>query len=72
MEDKALTVATPCGNRGKDNRLVTNCNLCKVWGFQGGEYEEYRLLGYKNAVRTSQETHYLSATESSRLKLCKI
>jgi hypothetical protein len=28
--------------------------------------EECRLLGYKNPVRTSQETHYVSATESSR------
>jgi hypothetical protein len=24
--------------------------------------------GYKNPVRTSQETHYVSATESSQLK----
>jgi hypothetical protein len=29
-------------------------------------YEECRLLGYKNPVRTSQETHYVSATEPSR------
>jgi hypothetical protein len=34
--------------------------------------EECRLLGYKTPVRTSQETHYLSVTESSRLMLCKI
>jgi hypothetical protein len=34
--------------------------------------EERRLLGYKNPVRTSQETHYVSATESSRLMLCNI
>jgi hypothetical protein len=34
--------------------------------------EECRLLGYKNAVLTSQETHCLSATEPSRLMLCKI
>jgi hypothetical protein len=27
---------------------------------------------YRNPVRTSQETHYFSATESSRLMLCKI
>jgi hypothetical protein len=33
--------------------------------------EKFRLLGYKNPVRTSQETHYPSATESSRLMLCK-
>jgi hypothetical protein len=34
--------------------------------------EERRLLGYKNPVRTSQKTHYVSATESSQLMLCKI
>jgi hypothetical protein len=45
--------------------------LCKIWGFHGGDYEECRLLGYKNPVRTSQETHYLSATEPSQLMLCK-
>jgi hypothetical protein len=37
-----------------------------------GDYEECRLLGYKNPVRTSQETHYVSTTELSRLMLCKI
>jgi hypothetical protein len=46
--------------------------LCKIWGFYGSGYEEWRLLGYKKPVRTSQETHYFSATESSRLMLCKI
>jgi hypothetical protein len=46
--------------------------LCKIWGFHGGDYEECRLLGYKNPVHTSQETHYVSTTESSRLMLCKI
>jgi hypothetical protein len=35
-------------------------------------YEECRLLGYKNTVRTSQETHYVSATEAGRLMLCNI
>jgi hypothetical protein len=34
--------------------------------------EECRILGYKNQVRTSQETHYFPATESRRLMLCKI
>jgi hypothetical protein len=29
-------------------------------------------MGYKTPVRTSQETHYVSATEPSRLILCKI
>jgi hypothetical protein len=41
--------------------------LCKIWGFHGGDYEECRLLGYKNTVRTSQETHYVNASERSRL-----
>jgi hypothetical protein len=35
-------------------------------------YEECRLLGYKRSVRTSQETHNISATDSSQLMLCKI
>jgi hypothetical protein len=46
--------------------------LCKIWGFHGGDYEECRRLGYKNPVRTSQETHYVSATQHSQLMLCKI
>jgi hypothetical protein len=32
----------------------------------------FRLLGYRNPVRTSQETHYVSSTELSRLLLSKI
>jgi hypothetical protein len=46
--------------------------LCIVWGFRCCDYEECRLLGYKNPVRTSQETHYVSTTESSQLMLCNI
>jgi hypothetical protein len=46
--------------------------LCETEGFHGGDYEECRLLGYKTPVRNSQETHYISATESSQLMLCKI
>jgi hypothetical protein len=34
--------------------------------FHGGDYEEC-LLGYKIPVCTSQETHYVSATEPSPL-----
>jgi hypothetical protein len=34
-------------------------------------YQECRLLGYNNPVRTSQETHYVSTTECSQLMLCK-
>jgi hypothetical protein len=44
----------------------------KIWGFYVGGCEEYCLLGYTNPVHTSQETHYISATESSRWILCKI
>jgi hypothetical protein len=46
--------------------------LCKIQGIHGGNYEECRLLGYKNSVCTPQETYYLSATYSSQLMLCKI
>jgi hypothetical protein len=46
--------------------------LWKIWGFYCNDYEECRHLGYKNPIRSSQETHYISATESSRLMLCKI
>jgi hypothetical protein len=46
--------------------------ICKIWGLHCGDYEECRLLEYKNLVRTSQETQNVSATESSRLMLCKI
>jgi hypothetical protein len=43
-----------------------------IWGFRGSDYEECCLLGCKTPVRTSKETHYVSATESSLLMLCKI
>jgi hypothetical protein len=46
--------------------------VCEFWGFHGCDYEECRLLGYKNPVRTLQETHYISATDPSRLMLGKI
>jgi hypothetical protein len=45
---------------------------CKIWGYHRGDYEECRLLAYKNPIRTSQETHYVSATEPSQLMLCEI
>jgi hypothetical protein len=38
-----------------------------IWGFYGSDYEECRLLGYKNPVRTSQETHYVSAKVPSQV-----
>jgi hypothetical protein len=46
--------------------------LCKIWGFYGGDYEQCRLLGYKNPVCTSHGTYYISATGPSRLILCMI
>jgi hypothetical protein len=46
--------------------------LCKILCFRGGDYEEFCLVGYKNPVRTSQGTHYVFATETSRLMVCKI
>jgi hypothetical protein len=52
--------------------VYAHYNSCEISGFHGGDYEGCRLLGYKTPVRTSQETHYLSATESSQLMLCKI
>jgi hypothetical protein len=45
--------------------------LCTISDFQGSDNEECRLLGYKNPVRTSQETHYVSAIEHNRLMLNK-
>jgi hypothetical protein len=47
------------------------CLISKIWGFCGGDYKKC-LLGYKTPVNTSQETHYVSATEPSQLLLCKI
>jgi hypothetical protein len=46
--------------------------LSKICGYHGSDYEECRLLGYKHPGHTSQETHYVSATELSRLMLYKI
>jgi hypothetical protein len=43
-----------------------------ISGFHGGEYEECRLLEYKNSVHNSQEIFYISTTELSRLILYKI
>jgi hypothetical protein len=45
--------------------------LCKICGIHGGDSAECHLLGYKNPVRTPQETYYVSATELSRLILRK-
>jgi hypothetical protein len=56
----------------KEEPLTGNGFKCKIWSFHGSDYEEFRLLGYKNPVLTSQETHYVSATKSSQLMLCTI
>jgi hypothetical protein len=53
-------------------QFLSDSFLYKIWDFHSSDYEECRLLGYKNPVRTSQETHYVSATETSQLMLCKI
>jgi hypothetical protein len=64
---------------------------CKIWSFHGGDYEQCRLLEYKNPEDTIRHCHrrenlksyiktqfvphrrhYVSATEPSRLILCKI
>jgi hypothetical protein len=44
----------------------------KVSDLHGDNYEEYRLLGYKNIVRTLEETFYVSATKASRVMTGKI
>jgi hypothetical protein len=56
------------------SKAVTSCHLRKnsTTSFHSGDYEERRLLGYKNPGRTSQETHPVSATKPSRLMPCKI
>jgi hypothetical protein len=36
-------------------------------GFHGFGFEEFRLLGYRNPVSTSQETYYVSATEATEV-----
>jgi hypothetical protein len=64
-------------DRNKDSSRERNISevmrlKCKVRGFHGSNYEECRLLGYKNPVLASQETHYVSTTEPSPLMLCNI
>jgi hypothetical protein len=46
--------------------------MLKDLRFSGDDYEERHLLGYKNPVRTSQETHYDSSTVTIRLMLCNV
>jgi hypothetical protein len=66
-----------CGFKWWDNRLAVETAGKLLWPPVRSEVsmvvtEEWLLLGYKNPVRISQETHYVSATESSRLMLCNI
>jgi hypothetical protein len=52
--------------------LQSSAGYVRFGVLNGSDYEECRLLGYNNPIRTSQETHYVSATEHSRLMVCKI
>jgi hypothetical protein len=54
------------------NRILFSEQGSPLRSCHGGDYEECRLLGHRIPVRTSQETHYVSATVSSLLMLCKI
>jgi hypothetical protein len=53
-------------------QTLSQLMLCKIWSLHGGDYEESRLMGYKNPVRTSKEAYQFSATEPSWLLLCEI
>jgi hypothetical protein len=59
-------------NKRKEGRKHGSDRTCKTRGFHGGYYAERRLLGYKNPVRTSQETYYISAIKPSPLIQCQI
>jgi hypothetical protein len=63
---------TFCERKYADIRKDRQKIPCNILGFHGSDYEECHPLGFKNPVRTSQETHYISATEPSRLMLCNI
>jgi hypothetical protein len=52
--------------------LAKHYTSFKIWDSHGSDYEDCRPLGYKNPVRTSQETNYVSATKTSLLTLCQI
>jgi hypothetical protein len=46
------------GRNAAEKKRKQACHgVCKIGGFHGGDYEEWRLLGYRIPVRTSQETH---------------
>jgi hypothetical protein len=62
----------PTDENPSRNQKYDPKSLNKIWGFHGRDCEECRLLGYKIPGHTSQETHYVSATDPSQLMLCKI
>jgi hypothetical protein len=45
--------------------------ICKVRRFHGGDYDNVLFWNIKTLF-VSHKKHYVSATESSRLVLCKI
>jgi hypothetical protein len=51
--------------------LCETIKLFKILGFHSCDYDEC-VLGYKNPVRTSKQTHYVSATDPSQLMVRKI
>jgi hypothetical protein len=42
--------------------------LCKIFGFHRGDYEKWRLLGYKDPVRTSR-LRYRAQPVNARLEV---
>jgi hypothetical protein len=46
--------------------------MCATEKSKDRQWKICRLLGYKNPVRASQETHDVSGTERSQLMLCNI
>jgi hypothetical protein len=57
-------------------RTVIQTNIShatfRISGMKERVFEQCHLAGYRTPVTTSQETYYVSATEPSPLKLCKI
>jgi hypothetical protein len=49
-------------------KVEVNSDFVRFEMYHSSDHEECRPLGYKRPVRTSQETHYISATEAIRLK----
>jgi hypothetical protein len=72
LNSRQVSVRHTYWNMAVENYAKSIWEECTIWGFHGGAYEECRLLRYKNPVRTTQEAHYVSATEPSRLMLRNI